>query len=61
MSVTPAAVMKMLSSASPQANGIAQVEIVTASGTQPEIWFAKVGHHQYGYMVMLFVDPRDGR
>jgi ketosteroid isomerase-like protein len=61
MSVTPAAVMKMLSSAPPQANGIAQVEIVTASGTQPDVWFAKVGHHQYGYMVMLFADSRDGR
>ncbi len=61
MSVTPAAVMKMLSSAPPQANGIAQVEIVTASGTQPQIWFAKVGHHQYGYMVMLFADSHDGR
>jgi ketosteroid isomerase-like protein len=61
MSVTPATVMKMLSSAPPQANGIAQVEIVTASGTQPEAWFAKVGHHQLGYMVMLFADARDGR
>jgi ketosteroid isomerase-like protein len=61
MSVTPAAVMKMLSSAPPQANGIAQVEIVTASGTQPEVWSAKVGHHRFGYMVMLFADARDGR
>lgn len=61
MSVTPAAVMKMLSSAPPQANGIAQVELMTASGTQPEVWFAKVGRHQYGYMVMLFADARDGR
>jgi ketosteroid isomerase-like protein len=61
MSVTPAAVMKMLSSAPPQANGISQVEIVTPSGTLPEVWFAKVGHHQFGYMVMLFADSRDGR
>jgi ketosteroid isomerase-like protein len=61
MSVTPATVMKMLSSAPPQPNGLAQVEIVTASGTQPETWFAKVGHHQLGYMVMLFADARDGR
>ena len=61
MSVTPATVMKMLSSAPPQANGIAQVELVTASGTQPEVWSAKVGHHQLGYMVMLFADARDGR
>jgi ketosteroid isomerase-like protein len=61
MSVTPAAVMKLLSSAPPQANGIAQVEIVTAPGTQPEAWSAKVGHHQRGYMVMLFADARDGR
>jgi uncharacterized protein DUF4440 len=60
-SVTPAAVMKMLSSAPPQTNGISQVEIVTASSTQPEVWFAKVGHHQFGYMVMLFADARDGR
>ena len=60
MSVTPATVMKMLSSAPPQANGIAQVEIVTASGTLPEVWFAKVGHHPRGYMVMLFADARDG-
>lgn len=61
MSVTPAAVMKMLSSAPPQANGIAQVEIVTAPGTQPEVWSAKVGHHPRGYMVLLFADARDGR
>ena len=61
MSVTPAAVMKMLSSAPPQANGIAQVEIVTAPGTQPEVWFAKVGRHPLGYMVMLFADARDDR
>jgi len=61
MSVTPATVMKMLSSAPPQANGLAQVEIVTASGTQPAVWFAKVGHHPRGFMVMLFADARDGR
>ncbi len=61
MSVTPTAVMKMLSVAPPQANGIAQVEIVTASGPQPEVRFAKVGHHQFGYMVMLFADARDSR
>ncbi len=56
MSVTPAAVMKLLGSAPPQSNGIAQVEIVTASTTAPEMWSAKIGHHQLGYMVMLFAD-----
>jgi len=30
-------------------------------GDAAEVWFAKVGHHQLGYMVMLFADPRDGR
>jgi len=61
MSVTPAAVMKMLSSAPRQVNGIAQIELVTVPGTPPEVWSAKVGQHQRAYMVMLFADARDGR
>ncbi len=37
---------------------IAQVEISSPTNSRPEVWFARVGRHELGYMVMLFADPR---
>jgi ketosteroid isomerase-like protein len=47
--------------APPQPGRIAHVEISTSRGSQPEVWFSRVGRHQYGYGVMLFADAPDGR
>ena len=36
-------------------------EVTTGSTTAPAMWSAKIGHHQLGYMVMLFADAPYGR
>jgi hypothetical protein len=53
--VTADAVMKML----PQhvTTGIAQVAVSSRATSNPETWFARIGRHQFGFLVMLFVDP----
>jgi ketosteroid isomerase-like protein len=61
VTVTPDVVMEMLNSAPPQPGRITQFEVSSPSGPQPEVWFSRVAHHQYGFQVMLFADPRDGR
>jgi hypothetical protein len=55
--VTPAVVMDMLKNAV-EPGRINQVEISTPAGSQREVWFARIGRHQFGYGVMLFADSR---
>ena len=38
-----------------------QFKVSSPSGPQPEVWFSRVVRHQFGFQVMLFADPRDGR
>ena len=40
----------------PRPGEIVHVEICGPSNTGSERWFARVGRHQHGYMVMLFAD-----
>jgi hypothetical protein len=55
---SPEVVLELVNRAPLAANGIAHVEVSTPRGTQPEVWFARIGRHRFGYMVMLFADPR---
>ena len=40
----------------PRAGQIVQLEICGPSGGRPEVWFARVGRHEHGYLVMLFAE-----
>jgi ketosteroid isomerase-like protein len=40
---------------------IAHLEICGPSNSGSERWFARVGRHQHGYLVMLFAEPVAGR
>jgi hypothetical protein len=58
--VTAEGVMNLLNSTPVRPGSIAQVMIL-ADSSSTEKWFSKIGRHQYGYMVMLFAEPPDGR
>jgi ketosteroid isomerase-like protein len=58
--VTPDVVMDMLNSAPPQPGGLAQFELSSPTGPQPEVWFSRVARHEHGFLVMLFADSREG-
>ena len=54
--VTGNGIIRALSSAPPpQGRQVAQVEI-SGSHVGSTVWFARVGRHQYGWMVMLFAE-----
>ena len=54
--VTPAVVMDLLKNPAPPGR-INQIEISAPPGSGPEVWFARIGRHQFSYGVMLFADP----
>jgi ketosteroid isomerase-like protein len=45
----------------PRPGEIVHVEICGPSTSGSERWFARVGRHQHGYMVMLFAEPSAAR
>jgi hypothetical protein len=55
--VTPDGIIAVLNRSSLQPGYFTQVELSTAPGSQPEVWFSRVARHQFGYAVMLFADP----
>ena len=60
--VTAAGVMQALNSAPPpRGRQMAHLEICGPPGNRSEVWFARVGRHEYGYGVMLFADSAAGR
>lgn len=58
--VTPDGVMRSLDGAPPPAGRMARLDIGAATSTDTERWFSRVARHEYGYLVMLFADPRTG-
>jgi hypothetical protein len=59
--VTPEVVMSMLNSSPLEPGYVTQFGLSTPVGPEQEIWFSRVARHPFGYAVMLFADPRDGR
>lgn len=59
--VTPDGVMSMLNGPPVRPGYVTQFELSTPAGSQREVWFSRVARHQFGYAVMLFADPREGR
>jgi hypothetical protein len=56
--VTAAGVIGAIDGARPpRAGQIVQLEICGRSVGRSEVWFARVGRHEHGYLVMLFAEP----
>ena len=55
--VTPDAVMGLLREPMPPGR-LKQVEVAGRAGSRSDAWFARIGRHQFGYHVLLFVDRR---
>jgi len=60
--VTAEAVISAINGAPPpRAGQIVQLEICGPSRGRSEVWFARVGRHEHGYLVMLFAESAAGR
>jgi hypothetical protein len=49
--------MSAIEATVPKPGQIVQLERCTRFLTPSEVWFSRVGRHQYGYGVMLFAVP----
>jgi ketosteroid isomerase-like protein len=55
--VTASSVMSTIERTVPKPGQLVQLEICARARTPSEVWFSRVGRHQYGYGVMLFAVP----